>query len=62
MGPRRINGFVLHFLQWERGFDLNEVGEYLSHYSAFPSCFRLYRKNGNTINATHGLFDCSIDG
>ena len=39
LGSTRINGILLHFLQWEPGFDLNMVSEQLSHYFVFSVMF-----------------------
>ena len=39
LGSTRINGILLHFLQWEPGFDLNVVSEQLSHYFVFSVMF-----------------------
>ena len=39
LGSMRINGILLHFLQWEPRFDLNAVSEQLSHYFVFSVIF-----------------------
>ena len=49
LGSTRINGILLHFLQWEPGFDLNAVSEQLSHYFVFSVMFPALPKEWKSV-------------
>ena len=39
MGSTRINGILMHLLQWDPGFDLNAFSEHPSNYFVFSIMF-----------------------
>ena len=49
MGPTRIYGVLLRFLQRELGFDQNVVNEHISHYFVFSITFQALSKEWKPV-------------